>query len=62
MTRSDCEQWARSLYEDAIRIDPHHIEEVVEAITGRVAWCWHLIPLRQVRAIGAACFRTVRMA
>ena len=58
LTRADLERWARDIYEEARKVDPHHVDELTERLLGRAVWCWSSMTCRELRALSSAMMPT----
>lgn len=62
MTRIELENWARSLWADALRADPTHAVDVALAVVGAEVWCWSALSSAQLRALSRGLFSAARLA
>lgn len=58
MTRESLVRATKALYEEAMVLDPGHVDEVVTRIAGSAVFVWDRLSVPQLRAIGAVGMRT----
>ena len=61
ITKQEKIRWVRKLYEDAIRIDSIHVDEITKNIIGQDVWIWDNLTIKQLNELGPVLLRVSRM-